>query len=108
MAIITMFVEDYDNNSVASRFDKAIYYILSIIEPNIVRSIKSPRIGVKLSKYLAELGIDITIISVSGMERRVIRELCTEILQVNARNTVEIVEEFFAGDIDEGCNGQGS
>jgi len=42
------------------------------------------------------------------MERRAIQELHTEILQVNARNTIEIVEEFFTGDIDEGCNGQWS
>ena len=58
MTIIIMSVEDCNNNLVASPFDKASYYILSIVEPNIIRSIKSPRIGVKPSEYFAELGIE--------------------------------------------------
>ncbi|RLF19272.1 MAG: hypothetical protein DRZ82_06315 [Thermoprotei archaeon] len=65
MTIITMSVEDCNDNLVAPPFDKASYYILSIIEPNIIRSIKSPRIGVKLSEYFAKLGINIAIISVT-------------------------------------------
>ena len=65
MTIITMSVEDCNDNLVESPFNKASYYILSIIEPNIIRSIKSPRIGVKPSEYFAKLGINIAIISVT-------------------------------------------